>query len=248
MTLSDDPTGLQHSLIDGLGEAPSWMARVELANLAWALGPMPAHLQRRLVQDANADVRLVANPVPSEASQAAVLALREQGVALTLDKMYGSPTEDPLANRLVGVMMAGRTRQSRMLAAGALALSPYSARITAMLDSLTTHPAVEVRWAATHALQCFPTTTDVVASLTRTALGDTDSDIRGRATWSLIFHREALTQQVMDAALQDPEPAVRRCAVDLAAAAGYTVAVRTATADPDPAVALNARILSTHHT
>jgi hypothetical protein len=130
MTVSDDPTGLQHSLIEGLGEAASYSSRVELANLAWALGPMPAHLQRRLAQDANPDVRLVANPGPSTSAQAAVLALREQAVAPTLDKMYGSPTEDPLANRLVGAMMVGRTLRSRLHAAKALGLSPYSARVS----------------------------------------------------------------------------------------------------------------------
>jgi hypothetical protein len=245
MTLADDPTALQHSLVDGLGEAASWTSRAELANLAWALGPMPAHLQQRLAEDADADVRLVANPGPGEAAQAAVLVLREQAVAVTLDKMYGSPIEDPLANRLVGVMMAGRTWRSRRGAAEALALSPYSARITAVLVSLTTAPAVEVRRAATQALQCFPTTTDVVASLTTTALGDADPDVRGRAVWSLIFHRGAVTEEVLDAVIQDQDPVVRRCAVDLAAAAGHTMAVRTATADPDPAVARNAQILST---
>jgi hypothetical protein len=244
MTLSDDPTELQHSLVDGLGEAASWSSRVELANLAWELGPMPAHLQQRLAQYPDADVRLVANPGPGEVARAAVLALREQGVAPTLDKMYGSPVEDPLANRLVGVMMAGRTWRSRTHAARALALSPYSARVTAVVVSLATDPAVEVRRAATHALGYLATTTDVVASLTARALGDTDPDIRGCAMWSLIFHRDALSRQVMDAALQDADPSVRRRAVDLANAAGHTSAVRAATTDPDPAVALNARILS----
>jgi hypothetical protein len=65
--------------------------------------------------------------------------------------------------------------------------------------------------------------------------------------WSLIFHRDALTQQMLDAALQDPDPSARRRAVDLAHAAGHTAALHTATADPDPAVALNARILSASH-
>jgi HEAT repeat protein len=247
MTLSDDPTGLQHSLVDGLAEAGSWAARVELANLAWALGPMPGHLHRRLAEDANADVRLVANPGPGASAQAAVLALREQAVAPTLDKMYGSPVEDPLANRLVGAMMVGRTVRSRIQAAKALGLSPYSARVTAVLVSLTTDPAVEVRREAARALQCFPTTTDVVASLTTVALGDPDPDLRSCAMWSLIFHRDTLTQQVLDACVQDPDPSVRRRAVELAAAAGQTMAVRTATADPDPAVARNAQILSTRH-
>jgi HEAT repeat protein len=246
-TLSDDPTGLQHSLVDGLEEVASWSARVELANLAWALGPMPGHLQKRLAEDANADVRLVANPKPGASAQAAVLALREQAVAPTLDKMYGSPVEDPLANRLVGAMMVGRTLRSRILAAKALGLSPYSARVTAVLVSLTTDPAIEVRREAARALQCFPTTTDVVASLTTTALGDPDPDLRSCAMWSLIFHRDVLTQQVLDACLQDPDPTVRRRAVELAAAAGHTMAVRTATADPDPAVARNAQLLGTRH-
>jgi hypothetical protein len=245
MTLSDDPTGLQHSLIDGLEEAVSWSSRVELANLAWALGPMPAHLQQRLAEDANADVRLVACPGPGEAVQAAVLALREQGVAPTLDRMYGSPVEDPLASRLVGAMMVGRTSRSRLHAAMALGLSPYSARVTAVAVSLTTDPAVEVRRAATLALQCFPTTTDVVASVTRAAVGDADPDIRSCAMWSLIFHRADLPPQVVDACLQDPDPWARRRAVDLAAAAGHTMAVRAATADPDPLVARDAQILST---
>ena len=247
LTLSDDPTGLQHAIVDGLAEAALWSSRVELANLAWSLGPMPARLQRRLAEDPSADVRLVASPGPGEAAQAAILALREEGVAPTLDKMYGSPIEDPLANRLVGVMMTGRTWRSRTHAALALGLSPYSARVTAVLVSLTTDSADEVRRAATQALQCFPTTPDVVESLTRTALGDTDPDIRGCAMAALLFHREGLTQPAVDACLQDPDPWVRRRAVELAAATGHTGALHTATADPDPAVALNARILSTHH-
>jgi hypothetical protein len=220
---------------------------VELANLAWALGPMPAPLQQRLVNDEDADVRLVANPGLGESVQAAVLTLREQAVAYTLDKMYGSPVEDPLANRLVGVMMAGRTWRSKTHAAKALALSPYHARVAEVLVSLTVALDVQVRRAATQALERFSTTPDVVASLTTTALGDADPDVRGRATWSLIYHRDALTEQFLDAVIQDPDPAVRRCAVDLAAAAGHMVPVRTATADPDPAVARNAQILCTRH-
>lgn len=246
-TLADDPTALQHSLVDGLAAATSWSSRVELANLAWALGPMPAHLQRQLAEDANADVRLVADPGPGAAAQAAVLALREQAVAPTLDRMYGSPVEDPLANRLVGAMMVGRTLRSRIHAAKALGLSPYSARVTAVVVSLVADPVAEVRRAAAVALQCFPTTADVVASLTTTALGDPDPDIRSCAMWSLVFHRDTLTRQVLDAFLREPDPTVRRRAVELAAAAGHTAAVHTATTDPDPAVALNARILSTCH-
>jgi hypothetical protein len=245
MTLADDPTALQHSLVDGLEEAVPWAARVELANLAWALGPMPAPLQQRLVNDEDADVRLVANPGLGESARAAILALREQAVACTLDKMYGSPVEDPLANRLVGVMMAGRTWRSKTHAAKALALSPYHTRVAEVLVSLTVALDVQVRRAATQALQSFPTTPDLVASLTTTALGDADPDVRGRAMWSLIEHRDALTEQVLDAVIHDLDPSVRRCAVDLAAAAGHMVAVRTATADPDPAVARNAQVLCT---
>jgi len=56
---------------------------------------MPAHLQWRLTEDANADVRLVANPGPGEAAQVAVLALREQAIGPTLDKMYGRQSRTP---------------------------------------------------------------------------------------------------------------------------------------------------------
>ncbi|MFC0432261.1 HEAT repeat domain-containing protein [Kutzneria buriramensis] len=242
-TLVDDPSALQRSLVEGLGEASSWTSRIELANLAWALGPMPAQLQERVINESDADVRLVAHPALSESAQAAVSALREQAVASTLDKMYGSPVEDPLADRLAGLMITGRTRRARIHAAEALALSPYSDRVAGVLGSLTRAPAVEVRRAATQALQSFPTTPDVVASLTAAAQRDSDPSVRGRALGSLVFHSDGLPQEVLDTVIRDHDPEVRRSAVDLAHAAGNTPALRTAMADADPAIARHARLL-----
>lgn len=201
--------------------------------------------RRLLAGNADADVRLVAHPELDESARAAILALREQAVAATLDRMYGSPVEDPLANRLVGVLVAGRSWRSRIQPARALALSPYCARITDVLVSLTAAPTVEVRRAAAQALQSFPTSADVATGPTALALGDADPGVRGRALWSLIYHHTAIDQQVVDTALQERDPTVRRCAVDRAASGGYATALPAASTDPDPEVADDARLLRT---
>jgi hypothetical protein len=244
-TLADDPTALQHSLVHGLNEATSWLARVEIANLACALGPLPASLHDRLANDPDGDVRLVVQPHPSESAQAAIRTLREQAVAHSLDKMYGSPVEDPLADRLVAMMMTARTRRARMRAAQALAISPYSAQVSTVLTSLTRTPAAtEVRRAAVHALYSFPTTAELVSSLTTTALDDVDPEVRGRAVSSLLAHCAALPQRLFDAIVQDSDPVVRRYVPLLADRVGNEPALRIAMADKDPIVSQHARLLA----
>ena len=123
--IADDPAAVQQVLVDAMPSAASWMTRVELANLARTLGPMPEPLRRRVFNDPDLDVRLAAGSRPDESALTIVKDLRQNAVVATLDRTYGSWVSDPLADKLVGLMMLGRTEPDRVRAAQALSLSPY---------------------------------------------------------------------------------------------------------------------------
>jgi HEAT repeats len=243
-TLGVDPSELQRSLIDSLPHASSWTVRIERANLASALGPMPEPLRRRLSTDPDLDVRLIVGTRPDEPARLAVRRLHQEAVLPTLDHMYGSATEDPLAGTLVEQMMLGRTRQQRVQAAHALALSPYRDRCADVLIDLTKSPMVEIRRAVAQALMPFPASERIASVLTLLASSDASPDVRGRAVWSLMRdQRQFVTCDVLDTLIADIDAQVRRCAVDLAFAVGYQQGVHRATHDHDQSVAENAALL-----
>jgi hypothetical protein len=244
-TVADDPAHLQHILVEGLPDASSWTARIELANLAAELGPMPAPLQRQLSHHDDADVRLTAGtPKPAQA-QTAVATVRDQAIAATLDTMYGSPVSDPLADRLAADLIISRTRRGRIHAAHALALSPYATAVAATLGSLTTVPEAETRRAVIQALQYLPVTDDITTALIDRARHDPEPYVRSRATWSLLPHRTAVDRDTQAALLHTSDPTARRCAVDLAAASGNLDLLRELPADPDAAVARHIQLALT---
>lgn len=242
-TVADEPVQLQHTLFDGLPDASSWTARIEVANLVAELGPLPASLQRRLAAHADADVRLTAG-APAEAEARTVIAtLREQAIAATLDAMYGSPVSDPLADRLAGDLITGRTRRARIHAAHALALSPYATAVAATLSSLTTASGVETRRAVIQALQYLPAGEDITTQLIHHARHDPDPDVRGRATCSLLPHHTAVSREIQAELLRDTDPKARRGAIDLVAASGNIDLLRDMPSDPDFAVARHVQFI-----
>jgi hypothetical protein len=242
----DNPGKLQQTLVQSLSDTISWATRIELANLAWTLGPMAEDLRQRLAHDPDLDVRLIASARPDEAAINAVRALREDAILATLDRMYGSPIEDPLADKLVGLMMLGTTRRTRVRAAEALALSPYRDRCTQVLIKLTNSPCREVRRVAAHVLKPFPPSERTAQALTALALDDPESDVRGRAIWSLTPQHYLVKPDTLNRLLNAADTATRRCAVDLAAAARYTEGLRRAIKDADPSIAEDAKLMYAH--
>lgn len=237
--VADDPATLQESLVEAIPGAASWMTRVELANLIRVLGPVPEPLRRRLADDPDLDVRLAAGGRPDEAAAAAVRELREYAVDATLDHMYGSAVSDPLADKLVGLIILGRTEPDRVRAAQTVALSPYRDRcvevLTRTAHSSTTSP--EVRRSACLALANLGPSREASDVLTRLALSDPNPSVRARATWSLIPHRQFLQLRLCGGILRDHDEVVRAAAVDLAAAMNNTQILRTAAADHSARIA-----------
>ncbi|MET0236805.1 MAG: HEAT repeat domain-containing protein [Kibdelosporangium sp.] len=241
--LADDPHELQGWLVESLADAPSWTSRIELANLAAAIGPLPPPAIRRLADDHDQDVRLTVGDPPSQDAAEVVRHLRTQVLVPAFDAMRGSATEDPLAHKLVGMMVLGRTRRTRIMAARALGLSAYRAPLAAALPALLSASSPETRRSIAQSLMYFPSTAQVRQALTKRAAEDVDADVRGRAIWSLIPCAADIAQPTLDGLLSDADESVRRCAVDLAGAAKYEQGLRRALDDSSPVIVADAKTL-----
>ncbi len=241
----DDVGSFQAELFDYVMGAPSWTSRIELTNLMSSLGPVPTGIYRRLADDVDMDVRIAAG-VPAEQSVETVADdLYAAAVLPVLDSMPGRvDTEDPTARMLTGDMIYGRNRQRRVQAAQALGLSVYRHRVAEGLAGLLGSQVIELRRTAAQALMYFPPTDSTVTALARCAGSDGNPDVRGRATWSLMPHASALDTVLLDTMLADRDESVRRCAVDLSAAAGYLSGLRSAASDlTSPRIAAHAAAL-----
>ncbi|MCM3922655.1 hypothetical protein ND748_13420 [Frankia sp. AiPs1] len=236
----------QAELFDHVLGAPSWTSRIELTNLLGSLGPVPADIYRRLTDDVDMDVRIAAG-VPAEQSVEAVADdLYATAVLPVLDSMPGRvDIEDQTARTLVVDMIYGRSRRRRVQAAQALGLSVYRHRLAEGLAGLLGSQVIELRRTAAQALMYFPPTDSTATALARCAGSDVNPDVRGRATWSLTPHARALDTALLDTMLADGDESVRRCAVDLSAAAGHLSGLRLAASDlTSPRVAANAAALA----
>lgn len=243
-SLVQDVDELQRDLVESMAGAPSWTSRIELANLVVSLGPLPRDVRRRLAEDSDMDVRIAVWAQAKDTVTPILNRFYAEAILPTLDAMPGrSDTEDDIALALVGKMIFGCNRRQRIQAAQVLGLSTYRHRVAAHLAGLLGLPSTELRRTAAQALMYFPPTDSTLAVLVHRARTDSDPDVRGRATWSLMPHATALDPSLLDALLTDRDESARRCAVDLAAAAGYLSGLRKASADPAPHIAADAAAL-----